>query len=862
MTPKVSVIIPVYNRENYLAECIKSIAGQTVDKCLLEVLVVDDGSVDNSCEIIEKYSEKFPFIRLIKKEHSGVSASRNRGIMEAKGKYIAFLDSDDTLSPETLKEVTDFFDTVYEETDLVTYKIVHYKFGKKTKEHFRYEVLKESGVYDLNRWPYINQTTMNVIIKNDKSFLLDTSLELMEDQMFNWSIIESKMTIGYCDKGAYIYNRNSNSTVVTKHNSIDFFEPAMTAWEKATERYDHIPRGLQSLIITEMNYGIKDDYLFPHHYEGERQKNADKRIVSLLNRIDTDIIWNHPVIDEFHKHYWINRKTDVKKEILILNDKASVLIDGQIVLSESKLKIVVKKAEIEEGIFELFGVLESGLFNYIPETRPLIIADINGNRTELEAFDSAESCYRSKTRTNNFYGFRFQYPVEKDFSLKFIVKIGDYSFKTMLDSLIYKTKKTNTVLLIREGKIIEINDELITLRNASFIESVKVRHLNSEGKSAGAKAYRACSAAIRMRNKRIWIYNDSAAIQTDNAFLQFQHDWIRKDGIERYYVFDGDISGFKDRFSSDQQKNLVEFGSVKHKILYLSAEFVLTSFSDQEPKRPFSNGAMRDYSDIRGPEIIYLQHGVCLPDIRYLQSAETNKVDKIVVSAKFERENYISIYNYKPEDLLPFGMARYDIIDRDAKPQNRILFAPSWRAYFVSNDSARREINSYMFENSNYYKNFMLFLSSPELSKLLEKYDFTLDLRLHQNMRKGLDNISFSSDRIRMADLNEHIENYKVFITDFSTFAFDFVYLKRAIMYFIPDITEIRSGMHMFRDFGLPFEEWYGEVTFNPEDALKALEKLLEQGAIPEEEYKQRMDDCFLPFEKPREDLYQYLYKF
>ena len=74
--PKVSVIIPVYNVEKYLGECLDSILGQTLKE--LEVLCVDDGSTDRSVEIIEQYND--PRIRLIRQEPSGVSAARNQGL--------------------------------------------------------------------------------------------------------------------------------------------------------------------------------------------------------------------------------------------------------------------------------------------------------------------------------------------------------------------------------------------------------------------------------------------------------------------------------------------------------------------------------------------------------------------------------------------------------------------------------------------------------------------------------------------------------------------------------------------------------------------------------------------------------------
>ncbi|MCR5484734.1 MAG: glycosyltransferase, partial [Clostridiales bacterium] len=101
MTEKadISVIIPVYNGEKYLGECLESITKQTAfDR--LEVITVDDGSTDKTPEICGAYSEKYKNIRVIRTKNSGVSAARNRGIAEASGEFIAFVDSDDRLYPE------------------------------------------------------------------------------------------------------------------------------------------------------------------------------------------------------------------------------------------------------------------------------------------------------------------------------------------------------------------------------------------------------------------------------------------------------------------------------------------------------------------------------------------------------------------------------------------------------------------------------------------------------------------------------------------------------------------------------------------------------------------------------------------
>ena len=90
---KVSVIVPVYNVEDYIEKCLDSLVNQTLSD--LEIIVVNDGSPDNSEKIIKKYEKKYKNIKYVVKENGGLSDARNFGLKYAKGEYIAFLDSDD-----------------------------------------------------------------------------------------------------------------------------------------------------------------------------------------------------------------------------------------------------------------------------------------------------------------------------------------------------------------------------------------------------------------------------------------------------------------------------------------------------------------------------------------------------------------------------------------------------------------------------------------------------------------------------------------------------------------------------------------------------------------------------------------------
>ncbi len=115
---KLSVIIPVYNNEKYLERCFNSILNQNIND--LEIIVVNDGSTDNSDKIIQKYEKSHKEIKYYKKENTGVADSRNYGIEKATGKYIMFLDADDYVDIALYKNIKKY---INENIDLIKYKI-------------------------------------------------------------------------------------------------------------------------------------------------------------------------------------------------------------------------------------------------------------------------------------------------------------------------------------------------------------------------------------------------------------------------------------------------------------------------------------------------------------------------------------------------------------------------------------------------------------------------------------------------------------------------------------------------------------------------------------------------------------------
>ena len=118
----VSIVLTVYNAESYIEGCLDMITGQTLRN--IQIICVDDGSTDNSSQIIEQYAQKDDRIVLIREKNAGAGAARNRGMQEATGKYILFLDCDDFYEPEMVEKA--FRRAEEEQAEIVIYKSDQY----------------------------------------------------------------------------------------------------------------------------------------------------------------------------------------------------------------------------------------------------------------------------------------------------------------------------------------------------------------------------------------------------------------------------------------------------------------------------------------------------------------------------------------------------------------------------------------------------------------------------------------------------------------------------------------------------------------------------------------------------------------
>lgn len=132
MKPSLSIIVPVYNNERYLENTLNSVLRQSYED--FELLLIDDGSGDDSLTICQKFAGRDRRVRVICKENGGVSSARNRGLDEAQGKYIAFIDGDDCIDPQMYEIMIGVLEG--EKVDLVNCRVVK----EDSYERIPYEV--------------------------------------------------------------------------------------------------------------------------------------------------------------------------------------------------------------------------------------------------------------------------------------------------------------------------------------------------------------------------------------------------------------------------------------------------------------------------------------------------------------------------------------------------------------------------------------------------------------------------------------------------------------------------------------------------------------------------------------------------
>lgn len=284
MKNKVSIIIPVYNAEAYLRQCIESVANQTYKE--VEIILINDGSTDESGEICNRYAEKDQRIIVIHKENGGVSSARNEGLKRSTGHYIMFVDSDDWINNDTIGTLISIQNkNEYEIIMFGSYRenllLDQIEEIRDEKGHFNAKdeirsilpiLIKDEKINAL--WNKMYKA--NIIKDNDIRF--EESLNIAEDVLFNYQVF---LNI----KSFYTLNQS-------------FYHYMIRDVESLTKRYN--PEKYEMLMF--VNNYIQNELMKNSNYKEALQASQHIRIKNIYSCL----------LDLFSKYYPMSKKKKLR----------------------------------------------------------------------------------------------------------------------------------------------------------------------------------------------------------------------------------------------------------------------------------------------------------------------------------------------------------------------------------------------------------------------------------------------------------------------------------------------------------------------------------------------------------------------
>lgn len=315
-----SLIIPVYNVAKYLRETLDNLKNQPCfEEC--ELILINDGSQDNSLEILRDYRQVDRNIRIIDKPNEGVSATRNRGIEEAHGEYIYFMDADDLLHPNAisiiLKEIK------YSNADIVTWNFTTFyskpNFSNISDLHF-----KEIDNSDRRAFNYLTEMgcAVSLCTKAIRRSLFDApeirlipDMTYGEDLFVSWKCILKAKSIRYLDFPLYYYRRTGNSAVYRFHPNL--YETYRKAFDNL--RNFIINNGFASrALLGDIDYHFAKRLPALTLMESRAPYKLETKLLHLTKVVDDDNICSALKNDSRISGdiYDLARKRDVKRMIL------------------------------------------------------------------------------------------------------------------------------------------------------------------------------------------------------------------------------------------------------------------------------------------------------------------------------------------------------------------------------------------------------------------------------------------------------------------------------------------------------------------------------------------------------------------
>ncbi len=274
MSERVSIIVPVYNKAEYLQRTLKSILNQTHKN--IEVIIIDDGSTDDSEKIIKEFSKKDDRIVSLLRENRGASKTRNQGLEMVKGEYVCFIDADDVISPNFIENLL----TGIKNADADVCVIKDFRIGNNSKKSVKSKRVKKTKSFDKQAGLCrlfsgkdfgvgpCNKIYKTSLLNDGDKVRFPENIFYSEDVPFVLDVFLKANRVAFIKRKAYAYRRAKNSNVTsrltkkktTTLDGMDYCKERITA--SGLEKASVYVRGWRALVNFEIFYYMQRDKYF------------------------------------------------------------------------------------------------------------------------------------------------------------------------------------------------------------------------------------------------------------------------------------------------------------------------------------------------------------------------------------------------------------------------------------------------------------------------------------------------------------------------------------------------------------------------------------------------------------------------
>lgn len=866
----ISIVIAVYNMQEYLEEAIQSIESQTIGFEKIQVILVNDGSLDSSLDICRKYEKKYPAnIIVVNKENGGVASARNEGMMKATGKYINFLDADDMLEKDVCQKVVSFFDQ--HDVDVVSIPLKY--FEGKTDDHALNWKFEKTRVIDIDdEIDAVQLSISSSFVKREvvQKFLFNPELKYGEDAEVVNKCILQKRRYGVLSDVSYMYRyRNSDGSAIQRAtNSYEYYLPvieklywSLIQYEKKLTGEENISKYLENLILYEMKWKVRKNPEMNQILGTYTKEYLFEKLREVLLQINDSSIICLNRCNIFSKLFMLSIKyqlpiKEMEKQFKIVSGETKQFVVWRdfILAAVSSIKVFISIFDMKDGNLAIEGMIGGAVPQELINLA--VVVEHEGERKEYPVIRKENEWVKDTIALHEKIKDRFYFkaadiPLQSGMKLSFqlILKGKRTEMKIATDALSGMQNYLDNSYIVKKGYIISKNNNcflfekleinrLLEQENSYLSEVKQIEKLTEEDYKYIKRIRQNCINEYKQSmNKTIWIFMDRVDSADDNAEHLFKYAMQQDDNIEKYFVVSKSSRDFE---KMKQFGNVLEYGSPEHCVKMMQADKIISSQASMNNYTPFSNELTPYFSGFLTADRVFLQHGVTKDDLSLWLNHLNKNLKLFVCASPYEYDSILNgKYGYDNSVVKELGFPRFDAL-RD-KREKAVVYMPTWNSELSKTENGEVVYNP-EFKNSSLFREIRDVLHSDRLKTLLKKYDYKLRFKPHPNLMPQLGDFGNIDD----VDIITSEETYQdifrtagVMITDYSSVFFDFSYLKKPLVYYQVRKNHLDKGYFDYHTMG------FGEVAESMDQLTTALENIFKNQGQMETKYQDRVNAFF-----------------